>query len=338
MVNLSILKTVVQVCLTSSVFLSTSLLLPTLTSQPASAQTSEESAAADPYEQAKAELPEDWYVVYRIIDRIARANGLDNQNWRIAVVPEYNINAFATDVNLIAIYDGILDQLAGDTSAIACVIAHEMAHHIERHIAVGAAEKAALIEKIEQEAEQEVNAEVKDARADSTATSVGGAVFRNVLGGRAGSIGGAVLDNESRQRLNRSEQRVQEIVEEKQQKLEEEIAANTRKQEFEADEYGYKYSAQAGFEPEGCLRVMEVLNRTPGAEFDTSHPAIPKRIEQIRQLMSENPPESLAEKGKAMLSGSQPLTYDLSKDGASLRVNSRRGGSSANDIERLFDQ
>ncbi len=30
-----------------------------------------------PYEKAKAELPEDFYVLYRIIDRIARANRLN---------------------------------------------------------------------------------------------------------------------------------------------------------------------------------------------------------------------------------------------------------------------
>lgn len=60
-------------------------------------------------------------------------------------------------------------------------------------------------------------------------------------------------------------------------------------------------------------------------------------MEQLRELMRKYPPETLAEKGRAFLSGTEPLTYDLSKDGASLRVNSRRGGSASEDLERLFD-
>lgn len=34
------------------------------------------------YEQAKQELPHDLYALYRIVDRIARANGLDEKPWR----------------------------------------------------------------------------------------------------------------------------------------------------------------------------------------------------------------------------------------------------------------
>lgn len=333
---MSIFKPFSSLCIASSVMFSTLLVSIAHVPQPASAQGTEQST--DLYQQAKQELPEDWYVLYRIIDRIARANGLDEQNWRVIVVPEYNVNAFATDVNLIALYNGILDQLAGDASALACVVAHEMAHHTKRHIPVGQAEKVALIEKIQQEAEQEVMAERRDARSDATATSVGGAVARRVLGGPVGRLGGSALENESRQRMRRSDQRVQEIVEQKKKELEERLAEDGRQREFEADEYGYIYSVQAGFEPEGCLRVMKVLSGTPGAEFDTSHPAIPKRILQLQELMNQYPPETLTQKGEAFLSGTEALTYDLSKDGQSLRINSRRGGSSSEDIERLFDQ
>ena len=81
------------------------------------------------YQKAKEELPDDLYALYRIVERIARVNELDEKPWRILIVPEYNINAFATEVNLIAFYNGILDQLAGDASAIACIVAHEMGHH-----------------------------------------------------------------------------------------------------------------------------------------------------------------------------------------------------------------
>ena len=217
------------------------------------------------YKKAKEELPEDIYVIYRIVDRIARANGLDNNPWRVGIVPSYNINAFATEVNLIALYNGLLDQLAGDSSAIACVIGHEMGHHTERHIAMSQAEKAAMIQKFQEEAEAEVLAEQEDARSDATASSVGGAVLRTgggLLGGVGrvvGNAGGSALDRQSRRRLENSQERIQEIVALKQKELEESLAEDSREREFEADEIGYKYMAKAGFEPEGCLRVMQVL-------------------------------------------------------------------------------
>ncbi len=75
------------------------------------------------YKKAKKELPGDWYPLYRIIDRIARANKLNDKNWRVRILPKYQINAFATEVNLIGLYGGILDQLAGDAAAISCVVA-----------------------------------------------------------------------------------------------------------------------------------------------------------------------------------------------------------------------
>ncbi|BAU67000.1 MAG: hypothetical protein Kow0049_24200 [Stanieria sp.] len=296
------------------------------------------------YQQAQKDLPEDLYVIYRIVDRLARANGIDDNPWRIVVVDEYNINAFATDVNLLAMYTGILDQLAGDASAIACVVGHEMAHHLKRHIAMSPVQEVEIKKRIQQEAEQEVMAELQDAESDVTNAAVGEAVVRTgggLLGGLGnvfGNIGGNVLANERNQRAKTAEERIKEIVALKEQELNDSIAENSRTHEFEADQAGYMYIAKAGFEPEGCLRVMEVLGRTPGAEFDSTHPAIPKRIEQLKQLITQYPASTLAAEGKAKISASQPLTYDLSKDGTSLRINSRRGGNTSSNINDMFGQ
>ncbi|MBW4549546.1 MAG: M48 family metallopeptidase [Aphanocapsa sp. GSE-SYN-MK-11-07L] len=330
--------------ITLSAALSAILLQTALPTQAKPQTPQQQAQTAIFYQKAKKELPKDWYVVYRVIDRIARANGLDNSPWRAIVIPEYNINAFATDVNLIAIYSGIIDQLAGDSSAIACVVGHEMAHHTKRHIAVGKAEKAALIAQIEKEAEAEVVAEKKDAESDANQNSFGGAVLGtlgNVLGGwgnTVSNVGQSSLSNASKQRKAEAQKRIQEIVTLKKAELEQRLAESDRRQEFEADEMGYQYIARAGFEPEGCLRLMEVFARTPSAEFDTTHPAVPKRIERLKELMAKYPPLTLAQEGKLKISASQPLTYDLSQDGNSLRINSRRGGSAADDIDRRFKQ
>ncbi len=64
------------------------------------------------YQQAKKDLPNNMYVLYRVIDRLSRANELDQRPWRIVLVPKYEINAFADEANLIAVYTGIIDQQA----------------------------------------------------------------------------------------------------------------------------------------------------------------------------------------------------------------------------------
>lgn len=293
------------------------------------------------YETAKKELPEDFYVVYRITERLARANGLDKMPWRVVVLEEYDMNAFATDQNLIAIFSGLLDQVEGDPSAIACVIAHEMSHHTERHIALSVSQKKAMLEKFTEEARIEVIREAEEAQNEAAGAAFGGALLQGIgglfggIGSAAGNTAGGFLGAASQQRLAEAEAKIKQIVTEKQAALEKESMENDRRQEFEADEFGYKYMAKAGFEGDGCLRLMDVMARIPGSEIDTTHPATPKRIEQIKSLMVEYPPETLADQGQLMLNTSRPLTYSLSRDGQSLRINSQNG-STTDAIDNMF--
>jgi len=288
------------------------------------------------YQQAAKDLPKNMYVLYRVVDRLARANGVDQHPWRVAIMPKYDINAFATEGNLIAVYTGILDQLAGDSSAIACIVGHEMGHHVKRHLVIGPEQEAAMLEQARQEA-QEASQEAQQATAEATAEHVTGGLL-GMFGGNFGNIGGSILGNVGNNRIASAKKRVEEIVANKKKELEQRIAAANRIQEYEADAAGYLYATRAGFEPQGCVRAMNVLAQLPGTERDTDHPAISKRIEIFKTLMTKYPPQSLAAEGKAKITASKPLTYDPSEDGVSLRVNARNGGSSQADIERLFGQ
>jgi hypothetical protein len=56
------------------------------------ASAPQQSSSTDPmYQAAKAELPEDYYLIYRIVERLARANGLDDLPWRVYIAPEYDL-------------------------------------------------------------------------------------------------------------------------------------------------------------------------------------------------------------------------------------------------------
>ena len=292
-------------------------------------------AASNPtqfYQKAETELPEEFYVLYRIVDKIARANGLDERPWRVNVSPEYDINAFATDVNLVVVYAGMFDQLQGDKDAVACVVGHEMAHNAQRHIAVSAVQRTEIAQRLHEDAEKQATAEARDAQDDSTGSHVGGGILGalgglvgGIIGGAASVAGGAV-SNEGDRRIARANDRIEAIYQAELTKKQEEWAALNRKQEFEADTVGYQYMATAGFDSQGCLRVMDVLNSLPGSQFDGSHPATPARIEALKQLFAQQPAAALAAAGRSRLAASpQPLTYDISRDGASLRINSRHG-------------
>ena len=79
--------------------------------------------------------PKDFYKVYRIAERIIRANNLDYINWRIAIrkTTDGEFNAGSSNMNYIVIYTGLYDTLSDNEDAMALVIGHEMAHQLLGH-------------------------------------------------------------------------------------------------------------------------------------------------------------------------------------------------------------
>ncbi len=304
-----------------------------LLSNPLIIKAEASSAINSTYKNAKAQLPPDFYALYRIVDRLARANEYDTRPWQIVRVAKYDTQAFSKNANLISIYNDALEQLDSDASALACMISHEMAHHKQRHQVITKVEKAELIALIREEATAEVLARK---RKTSPVAVVGDFVVRRVIGGAIGSVVGGILNNRSNRRLRKYQRRINTIVETKAAELEENIEKQSRKNEFEADKLAYLASVKAGFDEQGCLRAMSVLNRTSGVKFDNKHPKIKERIAKIQAVMEKYPTETLVEEGKENLFQTQPLTYNLSASQTSLRVNSRHGASVGDDIDRMF--
>ena len=115
------------------------------------------------------------------------------------------------------------------------------------------------------------------------------------------------------------------------------LAEESPNREFEDDEIRYLYSAKAGFESEGCIRMIKVLEQTLTAELDTTHPTVSKSIEALKKFdVQVSSYISSTRKYKLLFSVIQSFRYDLSKDRKSLRVNSIHGGSSAGYVENLF--
>jgi beta-barrel assembly-enhancing protease len=72
-----------------------------------------------------------------------------------------------------------------------------------------------------------------------------------------------------------------------------------RDDELESDALGIRIMAEAGYDPRGMLRVMEVLARASGGsrqpEFFSTHPAPENRAERIRQAIARQYPNGVPE-------------------------------------------
>lgn len=87
---------------------------------------------------------EDFYHVYRIAERMIRANNLDFMNWRISIERDLDFNAYNSNTNNVVILTGLYDTFSGNDDALALVIGHEMGHGMLGH----SARKAKLVKKI----------------------------------------------------------------------------------------------------------------------------------------------------------------------------------------------
>ena len=143
-------------------------------------------------EQAKQNLPENYFIAYAIVDRLARANGLDKKPWRIIIKPDSAVAAYSeynSDYNLIALNQSVLDVL--EPSAIACVISREMGHNVKQHLGYGPLEQEkARLEEIKRLEREQLIAE-QDAQTQALlggAAAVGLQEGANALGGTAGQV------------------------------------------------------------------------------------------------------------------------------------------------------
>ena len=270
------------------------------------------------YQKAQQELPKNYFAVYAITDRIARANGLDKKPWRIVVTSNYTVNAYASDTNLLTFEAGLMDQLEGNASALACAIAHEMGHHVKQHLGYGPAkQEKARLEEIENAEKEKLIAEQDAATQAALGAGVAAGAMQagNQVGGTAGGIIGAIgllIGGAAQQDAQNIEEIKAKIQEEAEERYNQRLIEISQGHELEADELGYLYSVKAGFDPNGCVTVMDILGRMPGAQLkDGSHPAPETRSEKIKALMAKYPPETLKAEGKTLLKAkTTPLQYE----------------------------
>ena len=76
---------------------------------------------------------EDFYHVYRIAEKIIRANNLNFVNWRLAIEADTEFNAYNSETNSVTISTGAYDTLKDNDDALALMLGHEFAHGLLGH-------------------------------------------------------------------------------------------------------------------------------------------------------------------------------------------------------------
>lgn len=76
---------------------------------------------------------EDFYAVYKVAEKLIRANKLDYINWRIVIDTKKEFNADVTYLNCLTLNTGLIDTFKGNEDALAFVVAHEIAHSMLGH-------------------------------------------------------------------------------------------------------------------------------------------------------------------------------------------------------------
>ena len=268
--------------------------------------------------KARIELSNSFYQIYRITERLARANKLDGYSWRIAVSTDKNLtkNAYVQDKNLIVLSSDFVDAYAGNISALAFVISHEMALKVLKN--------SAKITKYS----EEFKTKIQDVDKLSSEDINNNASKCYVLVSRkmATSLGSCM------------EQMQKEQIENIKNNISKDFLDKQRQIESETDKEALIYMTKAGFNPNSAIGVLNFMKSIPQAnnEETAASSLSDIRINNISSVLKSLNSSSLRKEGRINIHNSKALTYEKSINGRSIRINSRY--NSDEDPEKSFEK
>lgn len=202
----------------------------------------------------------------RIYDDLARVSGVEA---KLVYTTDPDVNAYATEIDgekIVVVHKGLLASLDDDRDAVAATLGHELAHHKADHIKAG---------RRKQEGVRVLGAIL--------GAVVGAKVGRN-SGDFAGAVSGAAVG----------------------------VGAGlialkfNRNQELEADRLSIGWMIDAGYNPEGMLRLQRELGAMSGrrASILSTHPTSEKRYKAAGKVIAKRapPPDLLARAAQPLVS------------------------------------
>ena len=264
------------------------------------------------HQKAKIELSSSFYQIYRITERLLRANKLDEYSWRIAVSTDKNLtkNAYIKDKNLIVLSSDLIDAYMGNISGLAFVISHE--------IALKTLKNSSKMEKYKEEHDTKtqeadnlpdknnIARECYIMFSNKTVTSLS-SCMEKIKNDQIGTIK-ANIDEDFRTKQNQIE--------------------------FTTDKQALIYMAKAGFDVNAVTGVLNFTKSINSANSDAD--LLNGRMSNIKTVIKSSNLISLKKQGRINIANSRVLSYEKSTNGRSIRINSRYG--SEENIDRALDR
>lgn len=247
------------------------------------------------YEKIKSQTGDN-FEIYKILERILRANKLQYQNWRIAFYMDHeDINANAGAYNLIQISSALYDSLYPDDDAIAFVISHELAHLILNHV------KATneIRYKINQ-LEEKIKMNKYEIRRTQNISDI-----QSAFGNDIGSIGNLLANvsgNIAVDMLTKNLKREYGLL---------------RQMEYAADSQALVLMTKAGYNPQSCLEVMNVLSGLGGLDKELltdTHPSDKSRTDNLNSRLYGLNKQKLQKEGRYNIYNSNVLNARATTD------------------------
>ena len=261
------------------------------------------------FQAAKKKIPDPYYPLYRIVEKLSRANKLSNRTWEVKVAPDYILNGFADKSDLIVIPKPALESLSGDIDAMACMVAREVSHQDRKHQAIGPAELAAIKQKIQDEAIAQAQTNENSKRG----WGMGLGIVGGILGVNTSGVQGAINNN--------TDNATAKMIKDKEAELAVRMSETAARIEKEADEDAFIYLTRAGRDPKGCIRYLEVLSRNPQAEANPAKPQIPGRLQAYRDFIDRESPAKYKKEGSANLARfAKPMNFAFVAESGTLKI------------------
>ena len=239
-------------------------------------------------------LSNEQYHLYKILDKIIRANNLQYQNWRIGIISDSsNLNAQASAPNLIIIDSGLYDSIYQNDDAIAFIISHEIAHILlghhqlilEYNYQIEQAENQ-IIEYKNQMAQENNNSTINNATGN----------YYTAIGNSSAVLAYSLMIGNLYNKINKLYQQEQIL-------------------ELLADSEAITIMTRAGFKNSQSIVTLNLLSRIPNIyTHKSTHPEINSRINNINEYVDLLDVNEIKNEGDNNLFNSKVLNVKKSSD------------------------
>lgn len=253
------------------------------------------------YALEKEKLSPEQYQVYKITEKILRANNLEYQNWRIGfdLKPE-EINASSSSANLIMMTSALYDSLHHNDDALALVISHEIAHSALGH-AQETVENNYRIKELDLQTAN-LTAYANEQRQLSNINSA--------LSNSGAALGNSIASAMYVRNANICQSTVNNIYQKE------------RQMEFDADFEGVNFMLRAGYKVKKGLEAFEFMSNLPNLYTTRSmHPPMPLRISNVNSSLAYINKPNLVVEGENNIYNSEVLITNKSMDKKTIVIN-----------------